>query len=99
MKSVSPEELKKHLSEDSSLTVIDVRECWEHEEKNIGATNIPLAELPEKLGELEHLKLEMVVVHCQSGKRSSQAQKFLTMNGFSNVVSLKGGLEAYINAT
>ena len=95
MTMLSVSELKNRLKSED-LVVIDVREPWEYEEHNIGAKNIPLASLPEKLDDLEDLKSKEVVVHCQSGKRSHQACKYLSKHGFENVRSLEGGLQAYL---
>lgn len=92
---ISPSELKEKLTQDDIL-VIDVREPWEYEEHNIGAKNIPLANLPHKLDDLADHKDSEIIVHCQSGKRSNQAMKYLCKQGFSNVKSVEGGLKAYL---
>ena len=47
--------------------------------------------------QLEKLKNEEIIVHCQSGKRSNQARKYLQKNGFIKVRSLSGGLNALLN--
>lgn len=91
---ISAEQLKSKLQSDKSLVVIDVRETWEYEEKNIGAINIPLNELPKKIEELDYCRNQEVIVHCQSGKRSNIAMKYLSQSGFQNVKSLDGGIEA-----
>ncbi|MTI21528.1 rhodanese-like domain-containing protein [Fulvivirga sp. RKSG066] len=96
MKMITASELKNRTDQEE-LIIIDVRETWEYEERNIGARNIPLASLPDQLEELAPHKEEEVIVHCQSGKRSQQAQKYLSKQGFTNVKSLKGGIEAYTN--
>ena len=96
MEEISAQELFNRLKSGENILVIDVREPYEHEENNIdGARNIPMAELPQHLGELESHKSEEVVVHCRSGDRSSTICKFMEMNGFSNVKHLSGGIEAY----
>lgn len=92
---ISPSELKEKLNQDDVL-IIDVREKWEYEEQNIGAKNIPLAKLPEKIEDLADHKSSEIIVHCQSGKRSNQAMKYLCKHGFSNVKSVMGGLKAYL---
>lgn len=96
MMEVTAEELKKRLDNKEDLLVIDVRECWEYDEVNLGVTNIPLGELPQHLSELPSKKDCEIIVHCQSGRRSGQAQKYLMQQGYSNVVSLKGGIDAYL---
>ena len=52
-----------------------------HRKQNIGAKNLPLAEIPNRLPELTHLKNEEIIVHCQTGKRASQACKYLKKQG------------------
>lgn len=97
LKEVTAEELKSRLARQEDLLIIDVRERWEYEEYNIGASNIPLGDLPHNLSGLPLDKGAEIILHCQSGKRSYQAQKYLGWQGFDNVKSLKGGIEAFIN--
>ena len=96
MSDIQPQELKERLEKGESLNFYDVREEWEHEEKNIGAQLIPLGELPTRFTELEDKKNEEIIVHCKSGGRSGQAQKFLVSKGFTNVRNLVGGIEGYL---
>lgn len=96
MTMIKPSDLKARW-ENEDLLVIDVREAWEYDEENIGAKNIPLAELPNCLDELDCYKNAEIIVHCQSGRRSHQARKYLTKQGFCHVKSLEGGIEAYLN--
>ena len=92
---ITTNELKERLAEGEELNIIDVREPYEYAEQNIGALNIPLNTLPQKLAELEKLKHEEVIVHCRSGARSASAKAFLEQQGFSNVRNLVGGILAY----
>ena len=92
---ITPSELKERLANGEKPFIIDVREDWEYQEQNIGALNIPLGTLPEKLDELEAHKNEEVIVHCRSGARSASAKAFLQQNGFTNVRNLTGGILAY----
>ena len=69
---------------------LDVREPDEVANGTLpGTTNISVAELPDKLGELDAAR--RVVVMCKSGGRSTQAAKILTEAGFRDVVNLEGG--------
>lgn len=97
MEDITVNELKERLAKEENLNIIDVREEWEYEEANINGKNIPLGQLPQKLGEIEDLKEQEVIVHCKSGRRSDQAKKYLMTQGFSNVRNLLGGIEAYKN--
>ena len=92
---ISPEELKKRLSNGDSFLFIDVREEWEFEERNIGARCFPLHSLPNRLDELKPESQE-IIVHCKSGSRGNQAKKFLSSQGFQQVRNLSGGIEAFL---
>lgn len=58
-----------------------------------GAINIPLDQIPSRVGELDPKKRTVVV--CRSGGRSTQAAEFLSSAGFVDVVNLDGGMLAY----
>ena len=95
MQEITVEKLMNRLLNDEQINLIDVREEWEYEEDNIGAQLIPLGDLPARISEIAHLKNEEVIVHCRTGGRSGRAQKYLTSQGFTNVINLAGGIEAY----
>lgn len=97
MEDITVQDLKTRLDNQEKFVFIDVREEWEFEDDNLGATNIPLAELPERLDEIEKYKDQEVVVHCRSGARSGNAKKFLESKGFSKVRNTLGGIMAYRN--
>ena len=61
-----------------------------------GAINIPLGDLPARLGELDPTR--RVVLLCRSGGRSTQAAQFLTASGFADVVNLAGGMLGWADA-
>jgi rhodanese-related sulfurtransferase len=74
--------------------LIDVREPDEVAAGTLpGALNIPLGELGARVGELDRDR--PVVLLCRSGRRSSDAAKFLSSAGFGEVVNLEGGMLAY----
>jgi rhodanese-related sulfurtransferase len=95
MEDITVKELKERLEKGEKFHFLDVREEWEYEEDNLGATNIPLGELPHRLSELEQFKDEEIVVHCRSGARSGNAKKFMETKGYSNVRNVLGGILAY----
>ena len=92
---IKVDELKERLDKGEALNFYDVREEHEYEEDNLGATLIPLAELPDHLDKLEPLKDEEIIIHCRSGARSGKAQQFLEAQGFTNVRNVTGGILAY----
>lgn len=77
----------------ADFLILDVREPAEYEAANIGGKLIPLAQLPERIGELD--RNQLIVVHCRSGGRSRKAVEFLMSEGFTQVKNLKGGITAW----
>jgi adenylyltransferase/sulfurtransferase len=73
------------------FTLIDVREPYEFEEKNLGGILIPLRELPERYQEIP--KDHQVIIHCKSGVRSAHAIAYLQeQHGYDNLYNLRGGI-------
>lgn len=67
-----------------AVAVLDVRQSHEYQSEHIpGARNIPLHELPERLGEVP---TTTVWVHCASGYRSSIAASILHRAGHAVVL-------------
>lgn len=65
--------------------VVDVRTRGEFANNGlIGAKNIPVDQLPERLTDLP--KERPVIVYCASGMRSRRAKRFLEQQGFERVV-------------
>ena len=71
--------------------VIDVREPSEWAEGHIpGATLLPLAEVPSRIGELVPDPSTPLLLHCLSGARSSRAAVRLEALGYSDIVNMAG---------
>ena len=83
---------EKMGSEDFHL--VDVREYAEFAGGRVaGAQLVPLGELEKRHTELDHRKTIYVI--CRTGRRSGEAQKKLKALGFTNVVNVAGGFEAW----
>lgn len=94
--SMAPAELFRLLANGHSLTLLDVRQPWEHELAALpGSLLIPLPELPKRMHELAHANQDCCVVYCHHGVRSWQAARILEANGWSGVYSLTGGIDAW----
>lgn len=79
--------------------ILDVRDATEFATGHIqGAKNIPLAELANRLKEIEKFKDKPVLVHCQRGMRAKSAIKILKAQQFSQLNNLQGGLDAWVEA-
>jgi len=90
---ITPEQLKAKLERGEKPFILDVREQWEYKTANIGATLIPLGEVPKRYNELDPTK--EIVIHCHHGGRSQKAVEFLYEKGFKNVKNLVGGINAW----
>src|SRR5215212_3763950 len=58
-----------------------------------GSKLVPMAEIPDRLPELDR-EAETLVV-CHHGLRSAYATQLLERSGFGEVLDLEGGLDAY----
>ena len=93
-KNLTPHELVEKLGRGEGPVLLDVREPWEYERARLwGSTFVPLADLPDRLRELDP-EAETVVI-CHHGLRSAHATRFLDRSGFKSVYNLEGGLDAY----
>jgi rhodanese-related sulfurtransferase len=55
---------------------------------------IPLNVLPQHLEEIP--QDEIVIIVCRSGNRSQQGRDYLIESGYTNVFSMAGGLESWM---
>jgi rhodanese-related sulfurtransferase len=92
MADITVEELKQKMENNEDFIFIDVREPFEYEEFNLGATLIPLGNLVVAIGDLLPYKNNEIIVHCRSGARSASAKITLEQLGFSNVRNVLGGV-------
>jgi rhodanese-related sulfurtransferase len=90
-------ELARRQEELADLQLVDVRNPGEARLGRIpGSVNIPLAELLDRLGELDEER--PTALACGSGYRSSIAASTLAAHGFADVSDLLGGYDAWAKA-
>ena len=83
------------LYQNSSLSVLDVREVDEFESLHLeGAQNLPLSQLADTYHQLAKDLLHYV--SCKSGMRSARACQFLAEQGY-DVINVQGGMTAFEN--
>lgn len=89
-------ELKEKMdSKPANVVYLDVRTPMEFKSNKIkGFKNIPVDQVPNRLGEIP--KDKEIVVICQSGARSSSAVRFLKQNGYENIINVSGGMGAWM---
>ncbi|MCT7990766.1 rhodanese-like domain-containing protein [Laspinema olomoucense] len=88
--------LKNGLDQ-QKISLLDVREAGEFAGEHIkGATLLPLSQFDPKSPKLQGGK--NIVLYCQSGNRSRQAAQKLLAAGVTEVMQLKGGINAWKQA-
>ena len=98
MTEITVTELRDKLAAGLDGKLIDVRMPDEHVECSIdGSTLIPLPEIPNKHSELP--QNEILYIHCKGGVRSAKACSYLATQGFTKLVNIKGGMDAWLELT
>ena len=99
---VDVQHLATRLQSDNSFILLDVREAWELDYAMIvdGRLKVVptsrLAQLGIKaLPEEVNSKDVEIMVLCHHGVRSAQVTQWLLKQGWTNVVSVRGGIDAY----
>ncbi|MGB0389961.1 MAG: rhodanese-like domain-containing protein [Salibacteraceae bacterium] len=96
MKEITVQELKAWKDSNKEFQLIDVREAYENEWNEIGGKLIPLSTVMDNLNLIN--RKGDVVIHCNSGARASALIDILeNKEGFTNLINLKGGIEAWGN--
>ena len=93
---ISVEEFKKEIIEFPNAVILDVRTPEETKEGMVpGAIEIDYNSdsFETKINELE--KSKRYYVYCRSGGRSASASSWMVENGFTDVVNILGGYNAY----
>ncbi|MBO9997399.1 MAG: rhodanese [Cyanobacteria bacterium SID2] len=97
--SISVEELAERLaSQFGALQLIDVREPEEVEIVEIeGFTNLPMSQVNEWIPQiLDRFDPDVeTLVICHHGIRSAYVCQWLTMQGFTKIFNVAGGIDAY----
>lgn len=95
-RSHAPDGLSGSDPVDAGLILLDCREPHEFETARIdGAMLVPMGEIPARLQELSEHADDRVVVYCHHGQRSLQVAMFLREQGFEDVWSMAGGIDAW----
>ena len=97
---IFPDELKDYMAanQEGTYTLLDVRQPHEYEEAHLpGARLVPLPRLADSLGQIDSRK--PTIVYCAVGGRSSMAAQMLMHQGFTEVMHLQGGIDAWEEPT
>ena len=75
---------------------LDCREQDEWDAVHIeGANLLPMSELSDRLGELDDIKDQHVIVYCHHGGRSLRVANYLRQHGFDQAQSMAGGIDQW----
>lgn len=91
---ISYEEAIDIICKDPSVTLIDVRSEQEFREGHLpGAVSIPVYDLARNISKTVMCRDNVIILYCQKGARSKKAAKILADLCYTNVYTIKGGLE------
>lgn len=96
MRNINANELAAWLDDESRVSplLLDVREPWEYQICHIdGSRTMPMSTIPTNVAELD--QDQPIVCICHHGMRSMQVALFLEQQGFSDVINLTGGVDAW----
>jgi rhodanese-related sulfurtransferase len=91
---LSARELAERLARGEDLLLVDVREASEIAIARFpNALHMPLATVPLRLADLPTDRT--IVLACHHGGRSMQALRFLRAHGYTRLLNLDGGIDAW----
>ncbi len=74
--------------------LLDVREPWEYEHCHLEHSKlVPMRQIPDHAVQLD--PTQETVIICHHGIRSRQVAQYLESLGFTNLINLTGGVEAW----
>lgn len=96
---ISPTELNNLLEANLSAQSMVLVDCREQEERDVASIvsslHLPMSKLPEGLEVLEGKQQTPLVVYCHHGVRSQNVAAWLAEQGYADVRSLAGGIDAW----
>ena len=99
MRELSTDDCKTYLEQATEKPLLlDVREPWEYRIVHLEESRlVPMREIPQATGSLD--PAQEIIVICHHGIRSRHIALYLENQGFTNVVNLSGGIDAWARNT
>ena len=99
VREISVQQLRHALSDETPLLLVDIRELDEWQQGTVsGAVFIPRGNLEFNIEDEAFDRDTPIALMCAGGVRSIFAAKSLQDMGYTNVVSVAGGFDAWKNA-
>jgi rhodanese-related sulfurtransferase len=102
LREITAKEVSAKLLAAEKFTILDVRETWELTYAHINderVLNLPMSQIARTYKEAFPLELRApeteIVVMCHHGVRSADVAMWMLQNGWKNISSLLGGIDAY----
>ncbi|WP_372659030.1 rhodanese-like domain-containing protein [Hydrogenophaga sp.] len=103
MIAIHPAQLKDWLQQTTQAggplpLVLDVREPWELQTSSVKPEGFELLAMPMRSVPERHAELDQerpIACLCHHGARSAQVAQFLMNQGFTSVVNIHGGINAW----
>ncbi len=93
---ISCQQASELLDQDHPPILIDCREPQEYEICKIkGSILVPMSDFTEKVELLFQDKDQSAIVYCHHGVRSLYATQYLHQIGFTNTMSMSGGIDVW----
>lgn len=96
LKSISASAFKKKFQSKKPPQILDIRTDEEFEDFNFGGTHIVFEQLLEDVSQIDFLKNKTTVIVCYTGLQSEIARTILFKKGFTKMLNLEGGIEAFL---
>ena len=95
MRQFTAQELNQFLSNNNTPPLLlDVREPWEYQIAHIkNSVLLPMHQIPSALQKFT--ADQEIVLICHHGIRSRQVAYFMESSGFTNLINLEGGVNAW----
>jgi rhodanese-related sulfurtransferase len=102
LREITAQDVSTWMLADEKFTILDVREPWELGYAHITGervVNVPMSQIARLLKEAFPPELRdtgrEIVVMCHHGVRSANVATWMMQNGWTNISSLQGGIDAY----
>ncbi|MFH1302387.1 MAG: rhodanese-like domain-containing protein [Planctomycetota bacterium] len=88
--------VKQKLDSHHPFLLLDCREQEEYNLVHIPESRLlPMSEIQQRVSELDEHRTTEIIVYCHHGMRSMQVTAWLLQEGFTNVKSMQGGIDAW----